>query len=220
MRTSKFSVSKQLPITSVVSPSTQLAVIEHLERRSGLLSAAEACRILGTHRKTLYERLRSGDLQGIKDHGKLKLDPRNLAEYIRKREQSGTPTQRYRKTKSESKKAPAANDQGSIKRLEPCSTVEELQKYGLTLESLSVTIPRVIVNCVLRKAEMSEKHDISSLTAAERLVYSQLRNPKRDQEIADEMKISVRTVRFHIGNIFRKLRLSSRQEILSTNHHL
>ena len=86
MRTSRFSVSKQLPITSVVSPSPQLAVIEQLERRSALLSAAESCRILDMHPKTLYERLRSGELKGIKAHRKWKIDPRNLAEYIRRSE--------------------------------------------------------------------------------------------------------------------------------------
>jgi len=86
VRTSRFSVSKQLPITSVVSPSPQLAVIEQLERRSPLLSAAESCRILDMHPKTLYERLRSGELKGIKAHRKWKIDPRNLAEYIRRSE--------------------------------------------------------------------------------------------------------------------------------------
>jgi helix-turn-helix protein len=70
----------------VASPSTaRLTVIEQLERRVGLLSAGETCQILGIHKKTLYRRLRSRDLAGIRDHGKWKVDPRVLADYIRRR---------------------------------------------------------------------------------------------------------------------------------------
>lgn len=220
MRTSKFSISKQLPITSVVSPSTKLAVIEQLERRRGLLGAAEACRILTTHRKTLYERLRSGDLAGVKDHGKWKIDPRVLADYIHRRQLTGTiATHRSRPASSVPRKPVATDHVGVITPQETRSAAEELEKCGLTVESVTVTIPRVIVNCVFRKTEVGEKYDISSLTPGERLVYAQLQNDKRDKEIANALNISFSGVRFHVTNIFRKLGLSGRREILATNHH-
>ena len=229
MRTSKFSVSKQLPITSVVSPSPQLAVIEQLEHRSALLSAAESCRILDMHPKTLYERLRSGELKGIKDHGKWKIDPRNLAEYIRRSELTRKNTDHRDRKSTAVPKKPAAtvHEKVSCPQLSR-SEAEELHKFGFTMESLTLTIPRVIVNCIVRhvvKAETlqpfqnerkveSDSEEFSRLTIQERRVYQLLQHGKQNKEISSEMGIATSTAAFHVRNILRKFGFSSRIQVL------
>jgi DNA-binding CsgD family transcriptional regulator len=219
VRISKSCVSKRLPVTSAGLPTTQFAVVEQLKQRGGLLTAAETCRILGTHRKTLYKRLASEDLPGIKEHGKWKIDARDLYDYIRGRELTGISTQRHRKANSVPSKAPAADNQGAIECQEHCSAAEELQKYGITLESVTVTIPRLIVNCILRQAGTADTQHLSNLTRAEQRVYDELKVGKYDKEIADAIHRSESTVHFHVRNILRKLGLSSRREILLRNRH-
>ena len=60
-------------------------ILEKLERRVGLMSSAEVAKILGCHPNTLYERTRKGKLHAVKDGGKLKFDPAEVANYIRQR---------------------------------------------------------------------------------------------------------------------------------------
>ena len=60
------------------------------------------------------------------------------------------------------------------------------------------------------------------LTAREVAVLRQMRNGGSDQDIATALGISVRTVRFHMGNLRRRLAAKSRAEalILAENLHL
>lgn len=53
------------------------------------------------------------------------------------------------------------------------------------------------------------------LTKREGQVLALLLEGKSDKEVASVLKVSVRTVRFHIGNIFKKKGVATRAELLS-----
>ena len=105
---------------------------------------------------------------------------------------------------------------------------EELHKFGFTMESLTLTIPRVTVNCIVRqvvKAETpqlfqnerkveSDSEEFSRLTIQERRVYQQLQHGKQNKEISSEMGIATSTAAFHVRNILRKFGFSSRIQVL------
>lgn len=60
-------------------------ILEELKRRVGLMSSAEVCQHLGCHENTLYKRVRLGHIPAVKDGGKLKFDPHEVARYICRR---------------------------------------------------------------------------------------------------------------------------------------
>lgn len=62
---------------------------------------------------------------------------------------------------------------------------------------------------------------IDTLTEREREVFSWLAEGSSNQEIADKLFITERTVRAHLGEIMRKLRLDSRLRacLVSYVHH-
>lgn len=58
----------------------------------------------------------------------------------------------------------------------------------------------------------SGKTDLSRLSNTELTVLKLVSEGKTNQEIADQLFISVHTVKKHISNIFKKLNISSRSE--------
>jgi DNA-binding CsgD family transcriptional regulator len=110
-------------------------------------------------------------------------------------------------------------------------TAGQLQKFRLTVESLTFTIPSITVTCVLRQSKGSEAYpslpielnktdprqeeDRSRLTRRERNVYDEILTGKSDKEIASVLGIGVRTVCSHVSNILHELNLSTRVEILA-----
>ena len=63
----------------------------------------------------------------------------------------------------------------------------------------------------------AEAKPFSPLTRREREVHHLLQLAKCNKEIASALGIEVRTVRFHVENIFRKFGVASRIEILAEN---
>ncbi len=62
---------------------------------------------------------------------------------------------------------------------------------------------------------MSEKHpELASLSKRELEIFSHLLSDKTQGEIAQELFISPSSVHFHCKNIYRKLNVSSRKQIL------
>jgi DNA-binding NarL/FixJ family response regulator len=53
---------------------------------------------------------------------------------------------------------------------------------------------------------------LQTFTSRQREVFEYLRAGKANKEIASATNISVRTVKFHLSNIYRKLRVHSRLE--------
>ena len=55
---------------------------------------------------------------------------------------------------------------------------------------------------------------ISLLSAREREVYDYLYSPLNNSEIAKELFIQPKTVKFHLTNIYRKLKVKNRNQLL------
>ena len=67
----------------------------------------------------------------------------------------------------------------------------------------------------LTRAESSPKSDLDSLTVSERRVLKLVAEAKNNQQIADELFISVRTVENHRSNICHKLNLEGKNALLT-----
>lgn len=77
---------------------------------------------------------------------------------------------------------------------------------------MSSPIARKVVNTFTARA--SEPNGLDGLTRREQDIVHQLALGKSYQEIADDVLLSVETVRSHIRNIYRKLEVHSRAEIM------
>ena len=120
-------------------------------------------------------------------------------------------------------------------RAVPDGTAKPRKKLATTetrLTELTVTIPSMTLSFVLgdreggetrtlrlevSKTEQEKGDRFPRLTPGEYRVCELLKLAKRDQEIADELKVSLSAVRSHNRNIFRKLGISSRSELLPKN---
>lgn len=89
-------------------------------------------------------------------------------------------------------------------------------------ESLDISVSRL--SQIVQKTVLSIKDQIkkgeeflnnSTLSNAERGVYEELIKGKSNQDIADSLYVSEKTVKFHCTNIFKKLGVSSRQELMA-----
>ena len=58
------------------------------------------------------------------------------------------------------------------------------------------------------------KESIENLSVREREVFNLIVAGKANKEIASEVNISVNTVKFHVKNIYVKLNVKSRKEVL------
>lgn len=67
----------------------------------------------------------------------------------------------------------------------------------------------------LTRAESSPKSDLDSLTVSERRVLKLVAEAKNNQQIADELFISIRTVENHRSNICHKLNLEGKNALLT-----
>ncbi|OUZ08270.1 hypothetical protein BHE97_13640 [Aeromicrobium sp. PE09-221] len=73
------------------------------------------------------------------------------------------------------------------------------------------------IRCELDSSEDNPRHPgahlLASLTERERQIVDQLADGRSNNQIAESMVISVATVRSHVSNVLRKLRLTSRGEV-------
>jgi DNA-binding CsgD family transcriptional regulator len=61
----------------------------------------------------------------------------------------------------------------------------------------------------------SKRSLLNDLSVQERRIFSLLRKGKTNQEISDECNIAVSTVKTHVSNIYSKLDISSRKEVMN-----
>ncbi|PID68485.1 MAG: hypothetical protein CR989_05120 [Flavobacteriales bacterium] len=66
---------------------------------------------------------------------------------------------------------------------------------------------------ILKKNENSISHPQIELTVQEKRIYDLLKKGCSNKEIASEFNISVSTVKTHVNNIFKKKKVSSRNEL-------
>lgn len=63
--------------------------------------------------------------------------------------------------------------------------------------------------------EGSLKVDLDNLSLRERVIFDLIVSSKSNKEMANEVNISVNTVKFHVKNIYLKLDIKNRKEALS-----
>lgn len=98
------------------------------------------------------------------------------------------------------------------------SGVQVVQLTGLTLTVIVLSIVSLIAGIFFflrwrkQKTEQNEQV-IAQLTERELAIAKMIQAGKSNKEIADELFISLSTVKTHINNIYKKLEISSRKEI-------
>ena len=87
----------------------------------------------------------------------------------------------------------------------------EISKDG---QELLLHIPIHLLAEDIRRRLPSSRVNLQIFTAREREVFGYLRTGKVNKEIAACANICVRTVKFHLSNIYRKLGVHDRQEAI------
>jgi len=81
-------------------------------------------------------------------------------------------------------------------------------------QELLLHIPISLLAKGIRGKFVSNGANLRTFTSREREVFGYLRAGKVNKEIAAGANISVRTVKFHLSNIYRKLRVRDRQQAI------
>jgi DNA-binding NarL/FixJ family response regulator len=87
----------------------------------------------------------------------------------------------------------------------------EISKDG---QELLLHIPISFLAKAVRGRSVSSRVNLQTFTSREKEVFGYLRAGKVNKEIAVGANISVRTVKFHLSNIYRKLRVRDREEAI------
>jgi DNA-binding CsgD family transcriptional regulator len=83
----------------------------------------------------------------------------------------------------------------------------KIVSYATELEKLAVEVSN---------KQMDEKLNFENLLSIrENEIFELIVSSKSNQEIADQLNISLNTVKFHIKNMYEKLQVKSRKEVLS-----
>ncbi|MEA1876358.1 MAG: helix-turn-helix transcriptional regulator, partial [Bacteroidota bacterium] len=67
---------------------------------------------------------------------------------------------------------------------------------------------------VFRSKQQSKMNPLSELSIQERKIFAMLKEGKSNKEIADACAISISTVKSHVNNIYSKLGVGSRKEVM------
>ena len=81
-------------------------------------------------------------------------------------------------------------------------------------QELLLHIPIHLLADDIRRSAPSNRVNLQLFTSREREVFDHLRSGKVNKEIAAGTNLSVRTVKFHLSNIYRKLRVPGRHEAI------
>ena len=79
----------------------------------------------------------------------------------------------------------------------------EIKKFSKELEELTLQI-----------TEEPKTAKIENLSSREREIFNLIAIGKSNKEIANDVNISVNTVKFHVKNIYGKLNIKNRKEVL------
>lgn len=72
------------------------------------------------------------------------------------------------------------------------------------------TLPETIT---VRSGDLAEDIRRERLTARENEIYDLIMEKKQNKEIANELCIEIRTVKFHVSRVLRKMGVTSRAEL-------
>jgi LuxR family transcriptional regulator, maltose regulon positive regulatory protein len=95
--------------------------------------------------------------------------------------------------------------------------VEEADTLLAVFEDAGTLTP--LLNDVQRRVSLARRRrrepDAGALTEAELAVLRALRSPKSQRAIAQELSISINTIKTHIAAIYRKLAVTSRDDAVA-----
>jgi len=99
---------------------------------------------------------------------------------------------------------------------------KEMRKMRLTLIIIGLALAALFIAIILRlsqaRKELQYFKDEPSLTVREREIFTLLLSGMEVKEIASNLKISYSGVNFHMKNLFAKLGIHSRAELLVKYH--
>jgi DNA-binding CsgD family transcriptional regulator len=87
----------------------------------------------------------------------------------------------------------------------------------LVLIASSIFIIGIIIFLAAFKLFKKKRNILKDLSVQERKIYALILEGKSNKEISDILKISLSTVKSHVNNIYSKLDVNSRKEILNLN---
>jgi len=73
----------------------------------------------------------------------------------------------------------------------------------------------VIPFIILRKKKFDQKRNLKNLSLQERRIFEFLREGATNQEISNQCLISINTVKSHVSNIYSKLNIKSRKDLMN-----
>jgi len=79
---------------------------------------------------------------------------------------------------------------------------------------IGLIITLVIILLIFRSRRLAKESLYSSLSVQERKVFQLLKEGKSNKEISEDCAISISTVKSHVNNIFSKLNISSRKDVM------
>lgn len=86
-----------------------------------------------------------------------------------------------------------------------------LKEENIHMRNEIVNYSQQLINLTLSETQKS-KYSIEELSQRERQIFNLIVLVKTNKEIANELIISVNTVKFHVKNIYEKLNIKSRRE--------
>ncbi len=87
----------------------------------------------------------------------------------------------------------------------------------LGIFGISIVTILILIVIIFKRKWKQKKSPLSTLTIQERNILTHLKQGKSNKEIAEECSISISTVKSHVNNIYSKLNVNSRKEVLDYN---
>ena len=88
----------------------------------------------------------------------------------------------------------------------------QIEKLECLLDSKELSVSK---NKNFKNKEFLVEVNMKKLSLRERQIFNLILSEKSNKEIADIVHISVNTVKFHVKNIYDKLKIKSRKEALN-----
>lgn len=97
---------------------------------------------------------------------------------------------------------------------------KNLRKYNFHMKNEIIKFSQEIRQLTTTEKELPVIDSIANLSIREREVFNLVVSGKSNKEIANEVNISINTVKFHVKNIYGKLNIKSRKEALTIENTL
>ena len=98
---------------------------------------------------------------------------------------------------------------------------KDLRKYNYFMKKDIIKFSKEIKQLTMQDdVEKPRKDNLKNLSIREREIFDLIVTSKTNKEIANEINISVNTVKFHVKNIYGKLEIKSRKEALKIENQV